>query len=72
MKKRDKIKDLKKMGKGELLRTLDSDREKLRGLRFDLAAGKVKNVREISALKKNIARTMYFIHQSALKEKIRK
>ncbi|MCD6500531.1 50S ribosomal protein L29 [bacterium] len=44
------------MPKGELQRTLQELREKLRKLRFDLAAGKVKNVREIRETKKDIAR----------------
>ena len=35
--------------------------EKLRGLRFDLAAGKVKNVSELHKLKKNVARMKTFI-----------
>ncbi|OHB22313.1 MAG: 50S ribosomal protein L29 [Parcubacteria group bacterium RIFCSPLOWO2_01_FULL_48_18] len=33
-------------------------KERLRVLRFDLAAGKVKNVREIRSVKKDIARIL--------------
>ena len=37
-------------------------REKLRNLRFDLTAGKVKNVRQIRLLKKDIARVLTMIN----------
>jgi len=58
MKKKDKVKDFRKMNKGELQRVLSEKREKLRLLRFDLAAGKVKNVREIREIRKDIARIL--------------
>jgi len=63
MKRKDKIKDFKKMGKQELVRLLNDNKEKLRKLRFNLSAGKVKNVREVQSIRKDIARIMYFIHQ---------
>ncbi len=44
------------MGRNQLLKVLADDREKLRQFRFDLSAGKVKNVREIREVKKDIAR----------------
>ncbi len=53
--KQKTIKDLRKLER-EL-------REKLRGLRFDLAAGKVKNVREIRKIKKDIARILTVIRE---------
>ena len=37
-------------------------REKLRNLSFDLVAGKVKNVRQIRLLKKDIARVLTMIN----------
>ena len=37
-------------------------KEKLRNLRFDLVAGKVKNVRQIRLLKKDIARVLTMIN----------
>lgn len=40
----------------ELRKLLAEKRERLRTLRFDLASGKVKNVREIRAIRKDIAR----------------
>ncbi len=53
-----KIIELRKKSKGELQKILEDDREKLRQLRFDLSAGKVKNVREIRHIKKEIAQIM--------------
>ncbi len=50
--------ELKQKSKEELQKTLEDDREKLRQLRFDLSAGKVKNVREIRNVKKEIARIL--------------
>ena len=52
------INELKQKSKEELQKTLEDDREKLRQLRFDLSAGKVKNVREIRNVKKEIARIL--------------
>lgn len=51
-----KIEELRQKSKIELQKLLQDDREKLRQLRFDLAAGKVKNVREIRKTKKEVAR----------------
>ncbi|MBI2038429.1 MAG: 50S ribosomal protein L29 [Candidatus Nealsonbacteria bacterium] len=53
-----KASELKQKSKGELAKILQDDREKLQQLRFDLSAGKVKNVREIRQTKKNIARIL--------------
>lgn len=64
-KKKDKIRGFRKMNKGELIRVLSDKQERLRQLRFDLVAGKVKNVREIIETKKDIARIL-----TLLKEKI--
>lgn len=51
-----KIKELKNLTDEELKKSLDQNQEKLRSLRFNLASGKVKNVREIRGTKKTIAR----------------
>jgi len=51
-----KIALLRKKSKSELQRMLSSHQEKIRKLRFDLASGKVKNIREIRDLKKDIAK----------------
>ncbi len=53
-----KVNELRQRPKEELHKMLQESREKLRALRFDLASGKVKNVREIRKIKKNIARIL--------------
>ncbi|MDP2910321.1 MAG: 50S ribosomal protein L29 [bacterium] len=58
-----KVKELRQKSKSELQRLLQEDREKLRQLRFDLSAGKVKNVREIRKIKKDIARILTILCQ---------
>lgn len=49
---------LRKKTKADLLKQLTSDREKLQSLRFDMVAGKIKNVRAIRATRKEIATIM--------------
>ena len=53
-----KARELRQKSKSELQKLLQEDREKLRQLRFDLTSGKVKNVREIRKIKKEIARIL--------------
>ncbi|HXK32274.1 MAG TPA: 50S ribosomal protein L29 [Candidatus Paceibacterota bacterium] len=53
-----KIDELIKKPKEELQKILRDNREKTRQLRFDLAAGKVKNVREIRRIKKEISQIL--------------
>lgn len=53
-----KTKEFHQKSKSELQRLLQDSREKLRQLKFDLSAGKVKNVREIRRIKKDIARIL--------------
>jgi len=53
-----KTTELQQKSKSELQKILSDNREKLRQLRFDLAAGKVKNVREVRKVKKDIARIL--------------
>jgi len=60
MKKKD-IQDLKHRSVVELTTLEHESKEKLRALRFDLAAGKVKNVAELHEIKKKIARIKTFI-----------
>lgn len=55
--------ELKKLSREEMLKLLEENRQKLRELRFDLSFGKVKNVRSIQALKKEIARIMTILNQ---------
>ncbi|MBU2635047.1 50S ribosomal protein L29 [Patescibacteria group bacterium] len=58
-----KISEFKQKPKKELRRLLQNNQDKLRQLRFDLASGKVKNVREIRQIKKDIARILTILCQ---------
>jgi len=58
-----KIQELRKKTKEELNQILREKREKLRQLRFNLASGKVKNVKEIHMVKKDIARILTIINR---------
>jgi large subunit ribosomal protein L29 len=58
-----KVKELRQKPKDDLKKILETDREKLRQLRFDLSSGKVKNVQEISKIKKEIARILTIIRE---------
>ena len=60
MKQRE-IQEVKNMNVAELEKRLRDGREKLRSMKFDLAAGKVKNVGLLRALRKDIARYSTFI-----------
>lgn len=62
MKKKD-WKQLKSKSGVDLQKQLVEDRDKLWQLKVDLAAGKVKNVREIRAIRKNVARVLTLIKQ---------
>jgi len=53
-----KIVEVRRKTKQDLNVALRESREKLRQLRFDLAAGKVKNIREIRVVKKDIAKIL--------------
>jgi len=52
------LKGLKSKSKEELYKLLLDSSKKLQDLKFNLAAGKVKNVRSIRDLKKDIARIL--------------
>jgi large subunit ribosomal protein L29 len=53
-----KNQELRQKSKPQLQKALSDNQEKLRQLRFDLAAGKVKNVKEVRKVKKDIARIL--------------
>ena len=55
--------------KKDLMGELQKKRKELRSLRFNLAARKLKNTREIKSAKKDIARILTVINQSSSKEK---
>ena len=56
-----KISELHQKNESELRKILKESRERLGVLRFDLASGKIKNVREIRKIKKDIARILTFL-----------
>jgi large subunit ribosomal protein L29 len=56
-----KIAELRQKTKQDLEILLRDSREKLRQLYFNLSAGKVKNVREIRKIKKEIAQILTLI-----------
>ena len=59
-----KIAELRRKSKPELKKLLNDNGEKLRQLRFDLSAGKVKNVREIRRIKREIAQILTLLHKT--------
>lgn len=56
--KREEFQQLKTKPAPEIEAMLKDSREKLRVMRFDLAAGKVKNVGALRELRKDIARML--------------
>ena len=62
------IRELHNKPLAELEKSLRESQERLRALKFDLAAGKVKNVGELRTLRKDIARILTFIKINAAKE----
>lgn len=55
-----KINELRTKTESEIKKIIQDNREKVRQLRFDLASGKVKNIREIRKVKKIIAKALTF------------
>jgi ribosomal protein L29 len=62
MKKKD-IQDFKNKPDAELMRIVKDTNDELRTLRFDLAAGKVKDISKIREAKKAIARAQTFLQE---------
>lgn len=58
-----KTQDIKQRTGEELNRLLGESRKKMRELRFNLVAGKVKNIREIRKLKIEIARILTILKE---------
>lgn len=52
------IKELRQLSEAERIRLLQESREKVRELRFKAARRELKNVREVRALKRTIARIL--------------
>jgi len=62
-----KIFELRQKNKSELTHSLQEYKDKVRALRFDLASGKIKNVREIRKIKKDIARILTLLKEQKTK-----
>jgi large subunit ribosomal protein L29 len=60
--KKKELAELKTKSETELKKTLGELKDRLWDLKKDLAAGKVKNVREIREIKKNVARILTFLN----------
>lgn len=58
-----KVVELRKKPKKELQRTILDLQEKIRELRFNLASGKVKNIKEIRRIRKDIARILTILKE---------
>lgn len=63
------ISELRQKSKSELNEILQESRDKLNQLRFELAANKKKNVREIGQIRKDIARIKTLVREGELKAK---
>ncbi len=62
-----KAKELRNKKPEELLELLKDSRKKLMELKFSLASGKVKNIRAIKNLKKDIARILTILNEMNIK-----
>ncbi len=60
-----KIRELRQKSNKELQEILISLKDNLRELRFNLAGGKVKNIREIHKTKKTIAQILTLLNERA-------
>jgi len=58
-----KTKDLQKRSVADLNKTARELQDKLRELRFDLTAGKVKNIKEIRSTRKEVAQIRTIVCQ---------
>ena len=56
-----KIRELRQKSKEELSKLLSEKRNRTLGLGFDLAGGRVKNVKEMREIKRDIARILTLI-----------
>lgn len=69
MKKQEKNKEFNRLSKASLAQTRMEKMEALRQLRFDLEAGKIKNVRALRETKKDIARIETILNLKAKETK---
>jgi len=62
-----KIREIQRKSKKELQDILTTSRDKLRELRFNLASGKVKNIKEIHQIRRDIARILTILREQKIK-----
>ncbi|MEK7554580.1 MAG: 50S ribosomal protein L29 [Patescibacteria group bacterium] len=67
-KQKDTFKDIEHKAPTELTRMLHESKDRLWTLGGDLAAGKVKNVREMHVVKKTIARILTVMNREKVKK----
>ncbi len=60
-----KIEEIRKKDKSELEKSIQDLRKKLSDIRFKFSANKLKNVKEIGNIKKEIARMLTILNQNA-------
>ena len=58
-----KTKELRQKSKKELEESLTESRHKLGRLKFDLASKKLKNIRQLKELRREIARILTILHK---------
>ncbi len=63
-----KIKELRQKTEKELKDLLNENKQKLGQLKFDLASKKLKNVREIRELRRDIARILTILNEKNVKK----
>ena len=63
-----KFTELRKKTKTELEKLCKNLRERLRALRFNLSTGKVKNVKEVRQIRKEIARILTLFRETSSKK----
>ena len=56
------IRELRRKSQGELQKVLAEKRARVIGLRFRVLGGRVKNVKEMREVKKDIARALTLLH----------
>ncbi len=66
MKKKDTMAEFKGKSRAELEKSVVEMRAKMWQYRIDLASGKTKNIKEIKAVKKAIARTLTVVSGLAI------
>ena len=67
--KKKELQNFKTKPEAELQKELKTNRDKLENLSFDLAAGKVKNIREIRHLKKAVAQILTILRNAPKADK---